>query len=69
VSQLEDNLKSLEITLSADEIAHLDSLTKPDVPFPQSMEPLFPAIHNGGTTINGVAGGSSLVMKPGVTPY
>ena len=69
MSQLEDNLKSLETTLSADEIAHLDSLTKPELPFPQSMQPIFPAIHNGGTTINGVAGGPSLVMKPGVNPY
>ncbi len=69
VSQLEDNLKSTELTLSAAEIAQLDGLTKPELPFPQSMQALFPAIHNGGTTINGVAGGPSMVIKPGETPY
>ena len=69
VSQLEDNLKSTEITLSAEELTHLDSLTKPALPFPQSMQPLFPMIHNGGTTVNGVAGGPSMIIKPGEKPY
>lgn len=69
VSQLDDNLKSAEITLSTDELAHLDSLTKPALPFPQNMQPMFSAIHNGGTTINGVAGGPSLVMQGGAKPY
>jgi aryl-alcohol dehydrogenase-like predicted oxidoreductase len=69
VSQLEDNLKSTEITLSTDELAHLDSLTKPALPFPQNMQPMFPSIHNGGTTINGVAGGPSMIIQGGATPY
>lgn len=69
VSQLEDNLKSTEIVLSTDELTHLDSLTKPALPFPQSMQPMFPLIHNGGTTINGVASGPSPVMPPGAKPY
>ena len=69
VSQLEDNLKSMEITLSAEELTHLDGLTKPTPPFPQNMQPIFPAIHNGGTTINGVAGGPSMIIKPGEKPY
>jgi aryl-alcohol dehydrogenase-like predicted oxidoreductase len=34
VSQLEDHLKSTEITLSAAEIAQLDGLTKPALSFP-----------------------------------
>jgi hypothetical protein len=33
------------------------------------MQAVFPAIHNGGTTINGVAGGPSKIIKPGETPY
>ncbi|WP_320198850.1 aldo/keto reductase [Agrobacterium sp. rho-13.3] len=69
VSQLEDNLKSTDITLTAEELAHLDSLTKPTPPFPQNMEAYFPAIHNGGTTINGVAGGASMIIRPGEKPY
>ena len=69
VSQLEDNLKSMEITLSADESSHLDDVTRPTPPFPQNMQDYFPSIHNGGTTINGVAGGPSMIIKPGETPY
>jgi diketogulonate reductase-like aldo/keto reductase len=69
VSQLEDNIESTEITLSAEELAHLDTLTKPTLPFPQSMLPILPALHNGGTTINGIAGGPSMIMKPGDKPY
>ena len=69
VSQLEDNLMSVEIKLSAEELTHLDSLTKPTPPFPQNMQAYFPAIHNGGTTINGVAGGPSMIIKPGEKPY
>lgn len=70
VSQLEDNLKSADIMLTAQELAHLDSLTKPALPFPQNMQSLFPAIHNGGTTINGVASEPSpFVIQPSGTPY
>ncbi|WP_202414146.1 aldo/keto reductase [Duganella flavida] len=69
VSQLEDNLKSAEITLSTEELALLDSLTKPVLPFPQNMQPMFASIHNGGTTINGVAGGASLVRKSDAKTY
>jgi hypothetical protein len=34
------------------------------------MQPMFPAIHNGGTTVNGVyAAPSSFVMETGDQPY
>ncbi|UYL10290.1 aldo/keto reductase [Bdellovibrio sp. SKB1291214] len=55
MTQLEDNLKSLEISLSNDDLNRLDTLTKPKFGFPQSMQPMFPAIHNGGTSVNGVS--------------
>lgn len=54
LDQLEDNVKSLEVSLTADDLARLDAMTKPAFGFPQRMEPIFPAIHNGGTTVNGV---------------
>ncbi len=70
MSQLEDNLKSLEVQLGADELARLDALTRPSFGFPQSMQPMFPAIHNGGTTVNGVgADPSPFVIERGDTPY
>jgi len=70
MAQLEDNVKALEVTLSAEELAHLDEKTKPNLGFPANMQPMFPAIHNGGTTVNGIhAEPSSFVMLRGDTPY
>jgi diketogulonate reductase-like aldo/keto reductase len=70
LSQLEDNLKSLDLMLTAAELAHLDSLTKPTFGFPQNMQPLFPAIHNGGTMVNGVhALPSAFVLEKTDRPY
>ena len=54
LAQLEDNLKALEVKLTAEELAHLDEKTKPKFGFPQSMQSWFPALHNGGTSVNGV---------------
>jgi aryl-alcohol dehydrogenase-like predicted oxidoreductase len=70
LAQLEDNLKALEVKLSADELTLLDQKTKPVLGFPANMAPLFPAIHNGGTTVNGVhAAPSPFVILPGEKPY
>src|SRR6202050_1835570 len=54
LAQLEDNVKALQVKLSTEELGRLDALTKPTFGFPQSMQPWFPAIHNGGTSVNGV---------------
>lgn len=54
IAQLEDNVRALEVKLSPNEMAHLDELTKPTFGFPQNMMPMFPSIHNGGTSVNGV---------------
>jgi aryl-alcohol dehydrogenase-like predicted oxidoreductase len=70
IAQLEDNIKSLDVRLGPDELARLDTLTKPTFGFPQSMQPMFPSIHNGGTTVNGVYGPpSAFVMEKGEQPY
>ena len=69
-SQLEDNLKSLDVNLSSEELARLGALTQPVFGFPQNMAPVFPSIHNGGTTVNGVYGPpSSFVIEKGEKPY
>jgi aryl-alcohol dehydrogenase-like predicted oxidoreductase len=39
VTQLEDNLKAIEITLDSDELAQLDSATTPAIPYPQWFNP------------------------------
>jgi aryl-alcohol dehydrogenase-like predicted oxidoreductase len=70
LAQLEDNVKALEVTLTAAELAKLGALTKPAFGFPQNMQPMFPAIHNGGTTVNGVYGeASAFVLPKGEKPY
>jgi aryl-alcohol dehydrogenase-like predicted oxidoreductase len=70
LAQLEDNLKALEVTLSKEELARLDTLTKPTFGFPQNMQGWFPAIHNGGTTVNGsYAPPSSFGIVQGEKPY
>jgi aryl-alcohol dehydrogenase-like predicted oxidoreductase len=70
MSQLEDNVKALEVTLTAEELAHLNEKTKPTLGFPANMQPMFPAIHNGGTSVNGIhAEPSAFVMLRGETPY
>jgi aryl-alcohol dehydrogenase-like predicted oxidoreductase len=52
-AQLEDNLKALDVKLSAEELGRLDALTKPTFGFPQNIQPWFSALHNGGTSVNG----------------
>ncbi len=70
LSQLEDNIKALDIKLTADEIAKLDALTQPRFGFPQSMLPMAPAILNGGTSVNGVSlPPSGFVLLKGEKPY
>jgi len=55
LAQLEDNLKALDVNLSAEELGRLDALTKPTLGFPQNIQPWFAALHNGGTSVNGVS--------------
>jgi aryl-alcohol dehydrogenase-like predicted oxidoreductase len=59
LAQLEDNVKALEVKLSAEELGRLDALTKPSFGFPQNIQPWFPALHNGGTSVNGVSAPTS----------
>ncbi|MFE8601075.1 aldo/keto reductase [Archangium violaceum] len=70
LAQLEDNVKGLDVKLTAEELGRLDALTKPTFGFPQSMQPIFPAIHNGGTTVNGTyAPASPFGIEKGDKPY
>ncbi len=70
LEQLEDNLGALGVTLAPGEVARLDALTTPVFGFPGSMQPMFPAIHNGGTTVNGVhAPASGFGLVEGEKPY
>jgi aryl-alcohol dehydrogenase-like predicted oxidoreductase len=70
LTQLEENVKALDVRLTAEEQGRLDALTKPTLGFPQSMQAWFPGIHNGGTSVNGLyAPPSGFVMETGGKPY
>lgn len=70
LSQLEDNVGALAVKLTAEQLGRLDTLTKPTFGFPQSMQPIFPSIHNGGTTVNGVfMEASAFGVVKGDKPY
>jgi aryl-alcohol dehydrogenase-like predicted oxidoreductase len=70
LTQLDENVRAVDVNLDADELARLDSLTKPRLGFPHNMLEMAPGIINGGTTINGVTAPiSDYVMPEGVQPY
>jgi aryl-alcohol dehydrogenase-like predicted oxidoreductase len=70
ISQFEDNIRALDVSLTSEEMDRLDSITAPRLGFPQSMLPMAPGITNGGTTVNGVSGPvSDYVMPAGDKPY
>jgi aryl-alcohol dehydrogenase-like predicted oxidoreductase len=70
LAQLEDNVKALEVILTPEERARLDGLTQPKFGFPQSMQPVFPSIHHGGSTVNGISAPiSPFVIGVGEKPY
>ena len=70
LAQLEDNLQAIDVRLTAGELDRLNVLTKPTFGFPQSMQPMFSAIHQGGTTVNGLyAPASGFGIEKGDQPY
>ncbi|HEX4420052.1 MAG TPA: aldo/keto reductase [Kofleriaceae bacterium] len=54
MEQLDDNLAAADIALAAAQVARLDKLSTPTLPFPVTMAAMVPAIVHGGTSINGV---------------
>jgi aryl-alcohol dehydrogenase-like predicted oxidoreductase len=70
LSQLEDNVRAVDVDLSDEEVARLSKLTRPALGFPQSMLEMVAGMTHGGTTINGVsAPPSEYVMPEGGQPY
>ena len=70
LSQLEDNIKALDVKLTADEVAKLDALTQPKLNFPHNMLPMAPSIIHGGATVNGVSAPTSgFVILEGEKPH
>lgn len=55
MEQLIDNIKSLNVSLTPEQVARLDEITRPTPIFPQSFLPGTCSVYQGGTTINGEA--------------
>lgn len=53
IEQFEDNVQSLEVTLSPEQLAALDAASAPQLPFPIPFLRQAPGVYAGGTTING----------------
>jgi len=70
LSQLDDNVRAVDVNLTAEELARLNELTQPTFGFPHNMLAMAPGMLNGGTTINGVAAPvSEYVMPEGARPH
>jgi aryl-alcohol dehydrogenase-like predicted oxidoreductase len=70
LSQLDENVRAVDVNLTAEEQGRLDALTEPTFGFPQSMLTFVPGITNGGTTVNGVSAPiADYVMPEGSRPY
>jgi aryl-alcohol dehydrogenase-like predicted oxidoreductase len=64
LSQLDDNVRAVDVDLTADELARLDALTKPTFGFPHNMLEQAPGLIHGGTTVNGVTAPTSEYVMP-----
>ena len=53
MDQLDQNLAALDLTLTADQIARLDKLSKPTLSFPMQFLNVAGMFSQGGTTVNG----------------
>ncbi len=70
LTQLNENVRAVDVNLSTEELGRLAALTKPTFGFPHNMLDMAPGIINGGTTINGVSAPiSEYVMPQGARPY
>jgi aryl-alcohol dehydrogenase-like predicted oxidoreductase len=70
LSQFEDNVRALDVNLTAEELTRLNALTEPAFGFPHSVLTMAPTLTNGGTTVNGVSTPlSEYVMPEGSQPY
>jgi len=70
LSQFEDNVRALDVNLTAEELTRLNGLTEPTFGFPHSVLTMAPSITNGGTTVNGVSTPiPDYVIPEGSQPY
>lgn len=70
LEQLDQNLGALEVTLGPAQLAALDEVSRPALPFPAGFLEGAPVFMHGGLTVNGVSAPPwPLAPKPGGTRY
>jgi aryl-alcohol dehydrogenase-like predicted oxidoreductase len=62
IDHFEDNVRALDVTLTADQVAALDAVSAPHLPFPVAFLRHAPGVYAGGTTINGEASQPSPIL-------
>jgi aryl-alcohol dehydrogenase-like predicted oxidoreductase len=62
IGHFEDNVQALDVTLKADQVAALDAVSAPQLPFPIAFLRHAPGVYAGGTTINGEASQPSPIL-------
>lgn len=62
LQHLEDNLQAVDVSLAAEQVAALDRVSEPQLPFPLAFLRHAPGVYAGGTTINGEPSQVSPVM-------
>jgi aryl-alcohol dehydrogenase-like predicted oxidoreductase len=67
ISQLEQNVGALDVTLSADQLARLSDITTPDLNFPYKFLLRAPSANHNGATVNGEPSSVFLAALP--EPY
>lgn len=55
LEHLEDNVKALDLRLTEEDTKKLDDLSRPELSFPIPFLSIAPALHQGGTTVNGIS--------------
>jgi aryl-alcohol dehydrogenase-like predicted oxidoreductase len=65
MEQLEQNLSALDVTLSAEDIAALNAVSVPTLPFPCNFVNAAAGFAQGGTTINGVPSTAGAMIPEG----
>jgi aryl-alcohol dehydrogenase-like predicted oxidoreductase len=53
LQQLDDNVKAVDVALTAEQVAALDALSKPQLDFPADFVAMAAMFHHGGATVNG----------------
>jgi hypothetical protein len=62
LAHFEDNVQALGVTLTPEQLAALNAVSAPQLPFPIPFLQRAPGVYGGGTTVNGEASQASPIL-------